>query len=105
MRCASCTLTASGAELRRFNHLFLCVGCNELAVKAEREINETIERARQMATNWLEDHILKGGLLAAGDGHGQRAAAVGGVPFPLPQVPDVRDPQASQRPGGTDPPR
>jgi hypothetical protein len=105
MKCMSCITPTTGAELKRFHHLFLCSGCASLASKAEQEINATIDRAREMANNWLEDHIVKGGLLVGGDGHGIRAATAGGVLLPSAQVPVVWGAEAADGAGPRDPSR
>jgi hypothetical protein len=91
--------------MKRFNHLFLCPGCNEMAVKADQEIEQSINRARELAKNWLETHIIKGGLMAGGAGHGVRASAAGGLSLPSASVSELRDQEATRRTRPPDPHR
>lgn len=91
MKCMSCNTETGGTNLKRFNHIFLCNSCYEMAEKAAREIESTISRARTLANNWLETHIVQGGLLRGGNGHGIRAAAASGVSLPASSLPGVRD--------------
>ena len=70
-----------------------------MAENAEREVESTISRARSLAHNWLETHIVQGGLLLGGNGHGIRAAAASGVSLPTAEVPRVRNPEEATRPG------
>jgi hypothetical protein len=102
MKCMSCRQEVQGPDLRRFNHLFLCAPCHEMADKADREIEQTFSRAREMSKNWLETHILQGGLLAGGPGHGVRAAAANGVSLPPSEVSGVRSAQALPSPSPSD---
>lgn len=98
MKCMSCQTETSGANLKRFNHVFVCAPCYEMAEKAAREIDSTISRARTLAHNWLETHIVQGGLLRGGNGHGIRAAAASGVSLPATEVSGVRDQEAPPGP-------
>lgn len=75
MKCMSCQNELKPGETKIFNTILLCTQCQALAEKAEREVTLHIERARQMAKNWLEQHILRGGLLAGGSGDGAARAA------------------------------
>lgn len=95
MRCMSCSTTKSGSKI--FGKLLVCSQCYELAQKSQKEIFDKIEAAKVMASNWLENHILSGGLLKGSDGlpntglpihvqaavqelQGRKAAQDGGVP-------------------------
>jgi hypothetical protein len=68
MRCLSCQQETSQTQLKILNHLLLCGSCHALAEKAQLEIDRELERAKQMTQNWLEQHILRGGLLRGGSG-------------------------------------
>lgn len=68
MRCLSCQQEVPSPDLKVRNKLLLCPSCDALAEKAELEIDREIERARQFTRNWLEQHILSGGLLRGGTG-------------------------------------
>lgn len=43
--------------------MYMCKGCGELALKAEREIDAEVENSRQVAKATLAEHIMQGGLL------------------------------------------
>ena len=70
------------ATLKRFQKILVCESCSALAEKAEQEIIQRIEMSRAHAMNWLETHILKGGLLSGGSGIPE------GVPDVPPRSPD-----------------
>ncbi len=93
MRCMSCG-AEMGANARVWNKIVICPSCLELAEKAERDIEREIDRAKQMAMNWLQQHAMRGGLLAGGDGGGTQ---------PGNDVPalGLRWLQGPQAPGGT----
>lgn len=68
----SCYDEVSATGLRRWKHLFLCASCEQLASKAAAEIDQNFSRARAHAEVWLEQHVMRGGLLSgrAGCEHG-----------------------------------
>lgn len=70
-----------------------------MADRADREIEQTFSRARELSRNWLETHIVQGGLLAGGSGHGVRAAAANGVSLSSSQVSGVQGAKALGSPG------
>jgi ABC-type nitrate/sulfonate/bicarbonate transport system substrate-binding protein len=51
--------------------LFLCAGCNALAEKADAELVQANARALEQSRQWLEQHIMSGGLLKGGTGEGK----------------------------------
>lgn len=65
MKCLSCN-TEMGHDGKVFNTLLLCSPCYAMAEKAQAEIDVSISRARLLSAQWLEQHILKGGLLRGG---------------------------------------
>lgn len=68
MKCMSCGSELNATNTKIFNKILLCTQCHALAEKAEREIVQQIERAKEMSRNWLTQHILQGGLLRGGSG-------------------------------------
>lgn len=68
MRCMSCGEELRPNSTKIFGKILVCTSCSEMAEKAEREIEQHIDRARQMAKGWLEGYILQGGLLRGGSG-------------------------------------
>ena len=42
--------------------VLLCGGCAPVAKKIEVELDREIERAKTLTKNWLQQHIMKGGL-------------------------------------------
>lgn len=66
MRCLSCQRPLQSGEAARFGVLVVCKPCKELAEKASRDIEASFARARRHAQGWLEQHIMKGGLLTKG---------------------------------------
>lgn len=96
MRCMSCATPTPQTKV--FGKLLVCEQCLELAKKSQKEIFDKIEAAKVVASNWLENHILSGGLLKGSDGipstglpihvqtavqelQGRKAAPDGGVPL------------------------
>lgn len=67
MKCMSCGEEAGWAA-KVFQHLIVCANCKKMADRAAQEITREIDRAREQALNWLEQHVLEGGLLRGGDG-------------------------------------
>jgi hypothetical protein len=99
MKCMSCGQYAAGTDLKRFNHLFVCSFCHELAERAQREIDKVIDQARQGAANWLENHILGGGLRAGGNGHGARSAVAAGLSLSVPTLSEMWSEKEAGRTG------
>lgn len=66
MQCMSCKV-ARGTTF--FEHLLLCPSCNALAEKARSEIIASIERTKTLSMQWLEQHVMAGGLLRGGNGN------------------------------------
>ncbi len=103
MHCMSCK-QEMGMEGKIFQHLLVCPGCKELADKAEREITREIERAKGHALNWLEAHIMRGGLLSGGSGTGGPTVAetARGILSDHSPVPQVRGEEADRNRRGGD---
>ncbi len=64
MRCLSCgaEMTSRAAKLFQ-GRILLCQSCQPLAEAASKQIEVTIRQAEIQAKDWLEQHILSGGLL------------------------------------------
>lgn len=109
MRCLSCQQECPSTQLQIFDKLLLCPSCSALAEKADTEIDREISRAREMTRNWLQQHIMRGGLLRGGDGGGlQRRTqeCLGpGLRDVLhgAEVPGMRSPEGGSLPGNRDP--
>jgi hypothetical protein len=88
MRCLSCDKPLVQSDIKLFHKIVVCGGCNELAEKAEREIEARIEAAKQHSLNWLDQHILSGGLLRGGSGFGESPGPAGPS---LPAQAEVRE--------------
>ena len=98
MKCMSCQNELRPDGTKIFNKILVCSSCYALAEKAEREITQHIERAKVMSMNWLEQHILQGGLLRGGSG--DDAAQAAGLQVRVQaEVPKLRSPEGSQAPG------
>jgi len=93
MKCMSCRQAdLVTGNTKFFGHIVVCLQCHALAEKAEAEINKNIEMAKQHAKNWLEHHVLSGGLVRGGSGNDVQAA--GRASFFAPQVQEVSDTEA-----------
>lgn len=68
MRCLGCSKEHTAGSLRLFKSLMLCSTCYEMAEKAGRDLERMIHQARETASAWLLEHIMRGGLYAAGSG-------------------------------------
>ncbi len=93
MDCMSCH-KEMGMNGKIFRHILICPSCKELADKAEREITREIEQAKEHALNWLETHIMRGGLLAGGSGVDEVARTTGRILSNHSSVSQVRDQKA-----------
>ena len=64
MKCLSCgrPLTSKQAKLWQ-RRILLCVGCSDLADKAKAELDAAHRRAEAQAMMFLDQMILRGGLL------------------------------------------
>jgi hypothetical protein len=60
MKCLSCH-RFRGEEV--VSKIVLCKACAPVAEKIEVDIDREIERAREVTKQWLQQYILKGGLL------------------------------------------
>ena len=70
MECLSCSQPTEPASTTMFRgRILMCYGCNELAEKAQKELEVDIKKMELRALEWLEQHILNGGLLTGGDGY------------------------------------
>lgn len=97
MKCMSCRqadLVAGNTKF--FGHVVVCLQCHALAEKAEAEINKHIEMAKQHAKNWLEHHVLSGGLVQGGIGSDVQPPRR--PSFFAPPMPEVPDPQTDSGP-------
>lgn len=63
MRCLSCRLEVPNKEARMVLQLYLCPGCAEMAMKAEKELEVESARALHIAKATLSEMIMRGGLL------------------------------------------
>lgn len=63
MRCLSCQAELKAATTRVFRTLVVCLPCHALAESAEIDIRRRIKQAELHALQYLEQHILRGGLL------------------------------------------
>lgn len=72
MRCLGCPEDKQhdGQRLTVFHKLLLCAGCRAMATQAERELEKARDQAHQRSLQWLEQHIMSGGLHKGGSGHG-----------------------------------
>ncbi len=86
MKCLSCQKPLIHGEVKIFNHILLCVPCNEMAEKAQADVRRQLALVEKHVMNWLEDYILKGGLVRS-DGR----EAGGGLSLPIAEVLKVRD--------------
>ncbi len=67
MKCMSCSVTLAGPS-QIFGTLLVCTSCKALAEEARTNIFAKIDEAKKSALSWLEDYILRGGLLKGSDG-------------------------------------
>lgn len=66
MQCLSCRRETTSKEAQLWKgKLLLCPGCAQLADKANMELEQAHRRAQEQAMMWLEQMILRGGLLEA----------------------------------------
>jgi hypothetical protein len=64
MNCLSCRApTTSSTAVLWEKRVLLCPVCGALADKAKAELDAAHRRAEAQALQWLEQHILRGGLL------------------------------------------
>lgn len=69
MRCLSCgvEMTSHTAKLFQGRVLLCSKTCLPLAEAASKQIEVTIRQAEAQAKDWLEQHILSGGLLRSAE--------------------------------------
>ena len=65
MKCLSCSSEIVGTKAHLFRGILVCFCCKELAESAAKDIQKALARAQAQANLWLEQHILKGGLVSA----------------------------------------
>lgn len=70
MRCLGCPEDRQhdGQKLTLFHKLLLCSGCHAMATQAERQLEKARDQAHERSMQWLEQHIMKGGLHRGGPG-------------------------------------
>ena len=72
MQCLSCH-KERGTEF--VVGVLLCGGCAPVAKKIVIELDREIERAKALTKNWLQQHIMKGGLFHGNEREAQEHAA------------------------------
>jgi hypothetical protein len=92
----SCKQPLTTSNTKLFKRILLCSSCQALAEKAEREITQRIEMAKQHSMNWLEQHILKGGLLLGGTGVENDVKAPGSPHAPQAPLSELSDAEANR---------
>lgn len=102
MRCMSCREEMDPQATKIWHRIVVCSNCLALAEKAEADVMREINRAKQMAENWLEQHILRGGLLAGGDGEGTGTGSGPRRDVLVPDLPWLRREEATDGAGGPD---
>ncbi len=68
MICLSCKKDLAGGHALWNNRLLLCAGCVPKADRAQAELELALERARLQAAMFLEQFILRGGLVVPNSG-------------------------------------
>lgn len=66
MKCLSCQVELEKAV--RWRALILCSPCCTLAEKADADLKAVLRRSEEQALQWLEQHVMRGGLLKGGSG-------------------------------------
>lgn len=67
MRCLGCVAPSSDGK-KIWRKMLLCGPCHALATKAEAELNRAAETAKERSLQWLEQHVMAGGLHRGGTG-------------------------------------
>lgn len=74
MKCLSCHKELSTDNTKIWNRVLVCSSCYDLAEATQRKIDALLSQAKEEAHNWLEQHILKGGLLGGTSDNAFRGA-------------------------------
>lgn len=68
MRCLGCPEAEPKEAKKLWRKLMLCVEHHAMAEKAERELVIARDQAHERSLQWLEQHVMRGGLDAGGTG-------------------------------------
>ena len=63
MRCLSCGKELSSTEAKVFEKVLVCGICHEMATSMLRKLEADHARLWERTKRWLQQHMLKGGLV------------------------------------------